>query len=86
MQRFSLARHVTVLAWAALVLDVVAVLVFPSAFMSVVPGFHSLVVAPRAVPWFLGALLPIAAVHALLAVAVWQRLRHGREPSSRVPT
>ncbi|HEX2078921.1 MAG TPA: hypothetical protein VHG08_14460 [Longimicrobium sp.] len=83
MQRSSLARHVRALAWTALVLDALAVLASRFVPWSVVPGFHHLILSPRAVPWVVAALVPVVAVHALLAAAVWQRLRHGREPLSR---
>jgi membrane protein implicated in regulation of membrane protease activity len=80
-----LARHVTALACAALLLDVLAVVAFHFFPWSIVPGFHYRVVAPRAAPAVLGVLAVLAVVHAVVGVAVWQRFRYGKEPSSRSP-
>jgi len=86
MQRSFPARHVWALACAALVADVMAAYAARSLAVSVVPGFHSLILAPRAALWVQGALVILVPLHVLLAVAVWQRLRHGAEPSSRLST
>jgi hypothetical protein len=86
MHRSFLARHVKVLAAAALVLDVVAVLAWRSLGGPVVLGGNQLIAAPSVMQWItsLSVLLPL--LHMLLALAVWQRLRHGREPSSELST
>ncbi|HEV3052443.1 MAG TPA: hypothetical protein VGX50_19175 [Longimicrobium sp.] len=80
-----LARHVTALACAALLLDVLAVAAFRLLAWSIVPGFHYPIVAPRAVPTVLGVLAVLTVVHAVVGAAVWQRFRYGKEPSSRSP-
>lgn len=83
MQRSFLARHALAFALGALLLDVLVVAAADHLPWSVVPGFHHRIVAPRAVPFFAGGLVILAAVHVLLALAAWQRLRARREPSSR---
>ena len=86
MHRSFLARHVKALAAAALVLDVVAVLAWRSSAGTVVLGGNQLIVAQRALPWIMSFAVLLPPLHVLLAVAVWQRLRNGREPSSRLST
>lgn len=86
MHRSFLARHVKALAAAALVLDVVAVVGSHSFAVSVLPGWHQPILAPAALPWVIGLVVLLLPLHALLVVAVWRRLRHGREPSSRLST
>jgi hypothetical protein len=86
MHRSFLARHVKVLAGAALVLDVAAVLAWRSLEGTVVLGGNQLIAAPSVLPWIMSLSVLLPLLHALLAVAVWQRLRHGREPSSKLST
>lgn len=73
-----LARHLAALALAVLGVDALAAYGSRYLAWSVVPGWHTWVVAPSAVPWFLGVAAVLGVVHALLAVALWQRLRHGK--------
>jgi hypothetical protein len=86
MHRSFLARHVKALAAVTLVLDVVAVLAWRSVDGTVIVGGNQLIAAPTVLPWIMSFAVLLPSLHVLLAVAVWQRLRPGREPSSRLST
>jgi hypothetical protein len=72
------ARHLAALAVAVLLLDLGVAYASRDFAWSIVPGWHYPILAPRAVPWFLGVTAILAIVHGLLAVALWQRLRQGK--------